>query len=107
MSKNFIELRIYSVYPDKLNTLMDLWEQNYKYIQKYFNCSGVFLAKNGNINKVYHTYIWKSYDEMETQKNKFKEDKKMKIYIRKVKKTYLKQESIFLEEAEFYRKNNK
>jgi len=107
MSDKFFELRIYTVYPDQLNNLMSLWNKNYKYITKYFKCIGVWNSKNGDINKVYHMYEWDTYKQMDNQKNNFKKDSKMKLYIKNVKKMYLKQESIILEETEFSRKYKK
>lgn len=95
------ELRIYTIKPNKLNELMKLWGQNYKYIKKYFDCRGIWTSDSGTLNQVYHIYKWKNYNQRSSQKKKFADNVKMKKYVKTVKNLYLKQENIFLNSVDF------
>ncbi len=95
------ELRIYTIKPNKVGELMNLWSENYFYIKKYFDCKGIWISESGTLNQVYHIYKWKDYAERDLQRNKFANDIKMKKYIKTVKAFYLKQENIFLNSVDF------
>jgi NADH:ubiquinone oxidoreductase subunit C len=96
--KEIYELRIYEVKPNEMDRLLKAWKLNYKKISKYFNCIGIWVPQSGNINSVYHLYKWKSYEEMEKNKNLFKIN--MIKYIQLVKKMYVIQTSIILKDTE-------
>lgn len=97
MNKGFYELRIYKVYPSKIEELLRTWKKNFPSISKYFNCLGVWTAISGDINTIYHIYYWENFEFYENNKKAFK--KNMKTYIKKVKLMYISQESIILKDA--------
>ena len=108
MSNNPIyELRKYTVYPDKLSELLKIWEENYIYLNNFFNCIGIWTSESGTLNQVYHLYLWESYEQREKMKNAYINDDKMKEYVIKVKKYYEKQESIILKSVDFSKLHEK
>lgn len=93
----FYELRIYSVIPEHLPELMDLWESRGRsLIAKHMRCCGVWLTESGELNQIYHIYKWSSLDDREAARKRFYEDLDCQSYVRSVKRLYRKQSSVML-----------
>ena len=100
--KNIYELRIYTVKPNSLSTLLKLWEnEGYVIIEKYMKCIGIWNSESGVLNKVFHMYFWKNYESRELARKNFYADENAKEYIKKVKPLYQMQETYLLSSADF------
>jgi hypothetical protein len=96
------ELRIYTVIPSKMPDLMQIWQEvGDGLIRKHLNCLGVWTTESGTLNKVYHLYGWKSYEERDKARADFYATPEAKDYVAKVKAMYQSQESIILTPTQF------
>jgi len=95
--EKIFELRVYTVIPMQYPKLLKLWEEEGKpIIKKYMNCIGVWNTESGQLNKIYHLYEWKGYNQRDDARHKFYIDKNAKGYVKKVKSLYQSQESYIL-----------
>lgn len=105
MNKEIYELRVYTIVPNKLPDLIELWtKEGRPIIDKYMNCLCVWQSESGNINEIYHLYIWKGMQERDKARLEFYNDKKAKSYIKKVKPMYQIQKSFILKSLNIFNK---
>ena len=96
------ELRTYTVVPDKLPRLLDLWEHVGKpLIDRYMTCLGIWTTESGTLNQVLHLYRWENHEERDRARREFYAQPAAKDYIASVKPLYLKQVSIILAPTSF------
>jgi hypothetical protein len=96
------ELRIYTVYPEKLPDLMHLWEHEGKpLIDKHMRCLGIWTTDSGLLNRVVHLYLWESHEQRDRARKAFYSQPEAKAYVNKVKPLYQAQESVIMSPAVF------
>ena len=107
-NQDIYELRIYTLKPELYTNLIGLWENEGKpIIEKHMNCIGIWSSESGDLNKIFHLYYWKNYEEREIARHDFYNDINAKEYVKKVKPCYQKQESYILKSLKFFEALNK
>ena len=96
------ELRTYTVRPEKMPVLLDLWRQvGRPLIDRHLKCLGVWTTESGELNRVVHLYVWDSYSSREELRRRFYEDSEAQAYVAQVKPLYQRQESVMLFPTDF------
>ena len=102
IEEKIFELRIYTVVPEYYPELLELWEDEGKHIiKKHMNCVAIWNSESGYLNKIFHLYEWKNYEEREASRLSFYSDDNAKEYVKKVKPCYQSQESYILKSLDF------
>ena len=81
-----VEMRTYTVLPDKLSRWLAIWEQNAKPVQSEIlgQFLGMYLTDIGPVNEVVHLWRFDSLAERERRREIMEKDPRWSFYRREV-----------------------
>ncbi len=96
------ELRTYTVFPDKMQELLNLWETIGKpVIDRHMECVLVTTSESGALNQIVHLQRWDIYQSRDESRKNFYQDPDAQAYVKQVKPMYQRQESVILSPTAF------